>query len=314
MSMDLSTAPSLGVSAPAFAPGASVPEIEEIYRSRRDVFVRVAVQVTGDPNTGQDVVQEAFARALRQRRSFRRAASVETWLWRVVVNTARDVNRSRADVPVAAIAPGEGEVLHVWFERSDSGERSDRSVTEIWRRDPTHNRLVNVAQGSTTEVAIDGATSSTYDRASNTLTEVNDGDGPRRAAVLCFASVLPAATPTAGTAPPGCPDPLATVRAALDSGAARLDGTSHIEGRPVVRVQIRQDIAERFGGPTTYYVDPSTLTPVRIEVTSGGQGPSTTTDVLAFARLPATAENLRLLDLRSQHPGATIVERSATAP
>ena len=74
-----------------------------VYRERRDAFVRVATQLTGDEQSGQDVVQEAFARALRRRRSFRRSGALEAWLWRVVVNAAHDTTRKRTDVPMAVL-------------------------------------------------------------------------------------------------------------------------------------------------------------------------------------------------------------------
>jgi RNA polymerase sigma factor (sigma-70 family) len=39
-------------------------------------------------------VQEALARALASRRAFRRAGSVDAWLWKIVVNAARNVSRA----------------------------------------------------------------------------------------------------------------------------------------------------------------------------------------------------------------------------
>ena len=51
--------------------GASLDELEELYRSRFDVFARVAGSVTGDGERARDAVQEAFATAVRKRGSFR---------------------------------------------------------------------------------------------------------------------------------------------------------------------------------------------------------------------------------------------------
>jgi RNA polymerase sigma-70 factor (ECF subfamily) len=56
-------------------------------------------------------VQDAFARAVRRRRSFRGDASVETWLWRIVVNTARNHLRDTPRVePLGQVATPEAEV------------------------------------------------------------------------------------------------------------------------------------------------------------------------------------------------------------
>jgi RNA polymerase sigma factor (sigma-70 family) len=86
--------------------GASLDELEALYRSRFDVFARVAASVTGDSDRARDAVQEAFATAVRKRRSFRGDGPLEAWVWRIVLNAARwDVRRSTAveyDEPAGA--------------------------------------------------------------------------------------------------------------------------------------------------------------------------------------------------------------------
>jgi DNA-directed RNA polymerase specialized sigma24 family protein len=67
---------------PRTARGASVDEIEAAYRSSYPRFLRVAVAITGSEQAGSDAVQEAFVSALGHRRSFRREASIESWLLR----------------------------------------------------------------------------------------------------------------------------------------------------------------------------------------------------------------------------------------
>jgi RNA polymerase sigma factor (sigma-70 family) len=75
--------------------GASLDELEALYRSRFDVFARVAESVTGDSDRARDAVQGAFATAVRKRRSFRGDGPLEAWVWRIVLNAARwDVRRS----------------------------------------------------------------------------------------------------------------------------------------------------------------------------------------------------------------------------
>ena len=74
-------------------------ELEALYRSRYDVFTRVAASVTGDSERARDAVQEAFATAVRKRRSFRREGPLEAWVWRIVLNTAcSDVRRATPTV------------------------------------------------------------------------------------------------------------------------------------------------------------------------------------------------------------------------
>ena len=69
--------------------GASLDELEALYRSRFDVFARVAASVTRDAERGRDAVQEAFATAVRKRGSFRGEGPLEAWVWRIVLNAAR---------------------------------------------------------------------------------------------------------------------------------------------------------------------------------------------------------------------------------
>lgn len=91
--------------------GASLSDIERVYRTRRAAYLRVAAAITRDRDAASDVVQDAFARAVRKRRSFRGDASVETWLWRIVVNTARNYVRDRPHVePFGDLATTEPEL------------------------------------------------------------------------------------------------------------------------------------------------------------------------------------------------------------
>jgi RNA polymerase sigma factor (sigma-70 family) len=73
-----------------------IAELEALYRARYRQFVRVATAIAGEERA-HDVVQEAFARAIRSSSSFRGEGTVEAWLWRVLINAARAERSSRAD-------------------------------------------------------------------------------------------------------------------------------------------------------------------------------------------------------------------------
>jgi RNA polymerase sigma-70 factor (ECF subfamily) len=70
-------------------------ELEALYRLRLPEFRRAAAAIAGDRELGSDAVQEAFARAVRKRKSFRGSGALEAWVWRIVVNAARDARRRR---------------------------------------------------------------------------------------------------------------------------------------------------------------------------------------------------------------------------
>jgi RNA polymerase sigma-70 factor (ECF subfamily) len=89
-------------------------ELEMLYRSRLPEFRRVAAGIAGDRELGCDAVQEAFASAVRKRRSFRGRGTLEAWVWRIVVNAARDARRRRRPVlaePHEASSNGHAPVL-----------------------------------------------------------------------------------------------------------------------------------------------------------------------------------------------------------
>jgi RNA polymerase sigma-70 factor (ECF subfamily) len=66
-----------------------------LYAACYHRLLRVAEAIVADPDLAHDVVQEAFARALRDSDELRAEKSVEAWLWRIVVNTARNNRRAR---------------------------------------------------------------------------------------------------------------------------------------------------------------------------------------------------------------------------
>jgi len=74
-------------------------ELEALYRVRLNEFRRVAAAIAGDRELGCDAVQEAFASAVRKRRTFRGSGALEAWVWRIVVNAARDARRRRPTPP-----------------------------------------------------------------------------------------------------------------------------------------------------------------------------------------------------------------------
>jgi RNA polymerase sigma factor (sigma-70 family) len=78
------------------ARGATVDELESLYRADLPRFVRAAAAIVGDEATGRDAVQEAFAQAVRKRGSFKGEAALEAWVWRIVINEALALRRRGA--------------------------------------------------------------------------------------------------------------------------------------------------------------------------------------------------------------------------
>jgi RNA polymerase sigma factor (sigma-70 family) len=68
--------------------GATVDDLEAVYRLRFREFCRVAAAITGEEGSGADAVHEAFVRALSSRESYRGDAPLEAWVWRIVTNAS----------------------------------------------------------------------------------------------------------------------------------------------------------------------------------------------------------------------------------
>ncbi|MGZ4280607.1 MAG: RNA polymerase sigma factor [Gaiellaceae bacterium] len=73
---------------------ASAESIEELYRSRYASFRGGLAALTGSYDTARDVLQEAFAQALRDREQYRGDGSLAAWVWRIAFRVAL---RSRSD-------------------------------------------------------------------------------------------------------------------------------------------------------------------------------------------------------------------------
>jgi RNA polymerase sigma-70 factor (ECF subfamily) len=86
--------------------GATVDEIETVYRARGADFFRLALARTSNPEAAQDAVQEGFARAIRSRAGYRGDGSLEAWLVRCVLNAVEDGRPRNASV--VELEPGAG--------------------------------------------------------------------------------------------------------------------------------------------------------------------------------------------------------------
>lgn len=108
--------------------------IAMFYERDFRAFVAGAYAVVGESEAARDVVQEAFARALRERSGFRGEGSVEAWLWRIVVNVARDTARRShfADLSADEL----GQLASLRRDHLDGGE-----LREALRALPERQRL-----------------------------------------------------------------------------------------------------------------------------------------------------------------------------
>jgi RNA polymerase sigma-70 factor (ECF subfamily) len=111
--------------------------IERLYRARFPDFLRVASMIAGTVDGGRDAVHDAFVSALRGRASFRGESTLEAWLWRAVVNSARKHRRRREPVPLGAL-PEPREASWNGGLRSDDDDELRVAIVRL----PERQRLV----------------------------------------------------------------------------------------------------------------------------------------------------------------------------
>ena len=70
-------------------------DLEDLYRRRQRAFQVMVASVTGSVESARDVVQEAFAQALRDQKGFRGTGSLEGWVWRIALRIAIGSKGSR---------------------------------------------------------------------------------------------------------------------------------------------------------------------------------------------------------------------------
>lgn len=111
--------------------GAQLEAIESLYRERYPDFVRVAAMIAGGSEAGKDAVHDAFVGIVSSRTRYRGEGTLEAWVWRAVVNSARR-QRRRGDVS--------GRILE---EHAGNGrERLDDDLRLAIRLLPERQRLV----------------------------------------------------------------------------------------------------------------------------------------------------------------------------
>jgi RNA polymerase sigma factor (sigma-70 family) len=72
-------------------------QIEQLYRARYVGFRNALVPVVGSRDAARDVVQEAFAQALKDVRKLRREESLAAWVWQIAWRIALRQCRGAVD-------------------------------------------------------------------------------------------------------------------------------------------------------------------------------------------------------------------------
>jgi DNA-directed RNA polymerase specialized sigma24 family protein len=106
----------------------------ELYERGFHTYLRVAEAIVGDPESAYDVVQEAFVRVIRGRSAYRGTGSLEGWVWRTLVNTAKTARRgAHVHLPLDELGDG---------HPSRNGDGADPGLQAAVAALPERQRLV----------------------------------------------------------------------------------------------------------------------------------------------------------------------------
>jgi RNA polymerase sigma factor (sigma-70 family) len=111
--------------------GPAEAQIEQLYRERYVGFRNALTPVVGSRDAARDVVQEAFAQALRDVEKLRRQDSLAPWVWQIAWRIAlRDRIDASDDEPPADLSP------------ASEHEEKDPELSAAIRSLPPKRRLV----------------------------------------------------------------------------------------------------------------------------------------------------------------------------
>lgn len=108
---------------------------EELYLKHRDHMYTLCLNLCGNPEQAQDLLQDTFVRAYRGLRGFRSKARFSTWLHRIAINLHRDALRHQRR------SPSPGQIVTSIPRHSDDNVHQVRAAL---RRLKSPHRIVLV--------------------------------------------------------------------------------------------------------------------------------------------------------------------------
>ncbi len=131
-------------------------DFDELVRRNQKRIFRLLMSLLRDEDAADTLTQECFLRAYKKRDSFRGDSSVDTWLYRIAVNLARDYQRSKRQgfwKRMFSATPETEDELPLLETVADGGSDAERQllareeVEQVWytvRRLSDHQREVFV--------------------------------------------------------------------------------------------------------------------------------------------------------------------------
>jgi RNA polymerase sigma-70 factor (ECF subfamily) len=106
-------------------------KIEDVYSRRYQSFRGALAGIVGSYELAHDVVQESFARALKNRAGFRGDGPLEAWIWKIALRVAYEMRGQANEVELA-------DAFEPELPQSERDEKLAAALKEL----PPRRRLV----------------------------------------------------------------------------------------------------------------------------------------------------------------------------
>lgn len=106
----------------------TIPEFEEIYLNSFSKLYNVAFRITGTSQDAEDALQEAYISAYKSISQFNQKSSINTWLYKITVNSSLKYIKKRNAFPVSYMSKEQGISENAFFERLKSYDSVEDEV------------------------------------------------------------------------------------------------------------------------------------------------------------------------------------------
>ena len=112
-----------------------------LFEAYKDKVYSIALRYSGDPAAAMDIAQDTFVKLYSSLREFRGEASLETWLYRVVVNRCLDHRRRLLQrMPFVGDLIEAGESILQRLVKAEAAQTVEQAVAKL----PEDQRIVVV--------------------------------------------------------------------------------------------------------------------------------------------------------------------------
>ncbi len=113
-------------------------------KTYKDMGFNLAVSIIKDEQYAEEIVQDAFMKAFKGLKSFKRTAKFKSWFYRIVVNEAFQRLRSNKKAPQLSYLEDSNEKLLEYLTEDVHGERTEKIRSVLKMLPPKEGLVLNL--------------------------------------------------------------------------------------------------------------------------------------------------------------------------